>query len=153
MPLPLPEEEKRFKRSLETGRPYVTYALGDDYRTSVRALGRLSSAQFTMMARPGDYSNSWLDMDVPRPHIEGMMHTNAFQADHPEYKKLEESIMREGVRRPVIISQPRDVFALDDEDETTPIGRKRVVLDGHHRAFFAIKHQLHIPTVVLQGRR
>ena len=153
--LPLPEEEKRFSKSLETGKPYTTYALGNEFRTSVKAMGRLSASQFTMMVRPSDYSNSWLDMDEPYEVPPGHVQGPKFQADHPAYKELEEQIMKEGVRRPVIVGSKQDMILPGVPGNENRLVRTPAhpLLDGHHRAFFAVKHGLEIPVSVFKGRR
>jgi hypothetical protein len=150
MALSHPEEQKRFDRSLETGKPYRTTFLGNEYSISAQAMGRFSSPQFTMMVRPGDYSSSWLDMDVPRPRVPGMSESQPFEADHPEYQELEQEIMKNGVLRPVIIGEKRNMMI----PESGPTWPNRTLahplLDGHHRAFFAIKHGLDIPVSLLK---
>lgn len=148
--LPHSEEQKRFNRSLETGKPYRTTFLGNEYPISAQALGKMSSAQFTMLIRPGDYSSSWLDMDVPRPRIPGQPEQQPFDAEHPEYQKLEQQIMKEGVLRPVIVGDKRDMMIPDFGEKWPNRTLARPVLDGHHRAFFAIKHGIDIPVSVLR---
>lgn len=151
--LPLDEETAKFNRSLQTGRAYSTL-LGwkDEPAATVRALGRLSSAQFTMIARPSEYSDSWLNLDEARGQYPGQMN---FHADDPEYQELEQRIIKEGVRRPVVLSERRRTMLPGTPSNPTRIVRGNVheVLDGHHRAFIAVKHQLHIPTVVVQRSR
>ena len=144
-------DQQRFNRSLETGKPYRTTFLGEERPISAQAMGRLSSAQFTMMVRPGDYSSSWLDMDEPRPHIPGQMHRQPFDADHPEYQKLEQDIMKNGVIRPVIIGSTKENIMIPTHGEQWPNRTlAHPLLDGHHRAFFAVKHGLEIPVAVLR---
>lgn len=144
--LPLPEEQRRFNRSLASGRPYRTQYFGDEIPVSVRALGRLSSPQFTMMIRPGEYSNSWLNMDEPVPRTPNTTVPNDFDANHPAYQELEQEIMKNGVLRPVIISPNKKNVLIHDYGEKWPNRTPaHFVLDGHHRAFFAIKHGLDIP--------
>ena len=147
--LPLHEEERKFKRSLETGRSYSTRMWGEERSATVKAIGRLSSPQFTMLMRPSEYSASWLDMNIPVDYTPGQVHYQTFQESHPEYEELEKSIMKEGVRRPVIVGQKQHVLLPDVSPDAKDFSRTpaRPVLDGHHRAFFAIKHGLHIPVV------
>lgn len=155
MPLTPAEDQRRFNRSLETGRAYRTTALGNGYPISARALGRLSSGQFTMMVRPTDYSNSWLDMDVPRPRVGPEHHQPPiFGADDPHYQQLEEEIMKNGVIRPVIIGAKKENMMIPEIGDMGERWPNRTMahplIDGHHRAFFAIKHGLHIPVTVMQ---
>lgn len=149
--LPEQNDESKFNRSLETGRPYTTN-LGwkGEPSVSVRALGRLSSAQFTMMARPSEYSDSWLNLDEARGQRWGVMN---FHGDDPEYQELEQRIMKEGIRRPVIIGEKHNMMVPGTPSNPTRIVRTPAhpVLDGHHRAFYAIKHGLHIPVAYAKG--
>jgi len=152
---PLHEEEQKFKKSLKSGRFYGTEMWGEERNVNVRAMGRLSSPQFTMLMRPSDYSNSWLDMDVPVPHVPGHVRHQPFDADHPEYQELEQRIMKEGVRRPVIVGQKQNMYNPDIHLDPNNITVRPAypVMDGHHRAFFAIKHGLHIPVVQFVSQR
>lgn len=145
------EEQKKFNRSLETGRAYRTYMLWDgyDHAVDVKARGYMSSPQFTMIARPSEYGSSWLDIDEPVERRPGMVQGGEFQADDPYYKDLEQQIMKEGIKRPVILGPKQGMMV-----PPTQSGRSRIVrvpahpvMDGHHRAFYAIKHGLHIPVV------
>ena len=148
--LSLPEEERKFNRSIETGRPSTTLLgfMGEP-RVSVRALGKLSSAQFTMIARPSEYSNSWLHMDEARGQD---WRTPDFFGDNPEYQDLEQRIMKEGVRRPVVLGSRQRMLLPGTSSNPNRIvrGNYHPVMDGHHRAYFAIKHGLPVPTVVVE---
>lgn len=152
---PLHIEEQKFNRSLETGRSYGTEMWGEERRVNVKAVGRFSSPQFTMLMRPSEYSASWLDMNIPVDYAPGQVHYQTFQEGHPEYEELEQSIMKEGVRRPVIVGQKQHVLLPDVYPDAKDFSRTpaRPVLDGHHRAFFAIKHGLHIPVVQFVSQR
>lgn len=146
------EDQRRFNRSLETGRSYRTTMLGNQYPISAQAMGRLSSAQFTMMVRPTDYSSSWLDMGVPRPRAAPHEQQRPiFGADDPHYQALEEEILKNGVIRPVLISNQKENMMIPSHGETWPNRTPaHPLIDGHHRAYFAIKHGLEIPVSVLK---
>ena len=140
------EDRKRFTRSLETGRPYRTTILGDGYPISARAMGIISVPQFTMMARPSEYHNSWLHMDEPQVRQPNMTHYPDFIEEGDEhYAKVEQDIMKNGVIRPVLLGPKRNMLIPETGEKWPNRTPAHPVLDGHHRAFFAIKHQLPIP--------
>jgi hypothetical protein len=132
------EDRKRFTRSLETGRPYRTTILGDGYPISARAMGIISVPQFTMMARPSEYHNSWLHMDEPQVRQPNMTHYPDFIEEGDEhYAKVEQDIMKNGVIRPVLLGPKRNMLipSPTGSGARTPA---HPVLDGHHRAFLRL---------------
>jgi ParB-like chromosome segregation protein Spo0J len=67
-----------------------------------------------------------------------------------QYQELEQEIMKNGVMRPVIIGDKRNMMIPESGPKWPNRTLAHPLLDGHHRAFFAIKHGLEIPVSLLK---
>lgn len=155
------KEMNRFNRALQTGRAQTVNVWQRGERMRVRAMGHLHPDQFIPIVAPSEYVNDWELLT----HEENSPVFN----DYPELRKsqqrfignvdykvddLIESVNRYGVTNPVIISKIRDPHtsfdAKNKDYERDKKGNillkpKHLLIDGHHRAYAAIKSNQLIP--------
>jgi hypothetical protein len=158
-----PKNLEKFDRALSTGRTHVVpiWRRHGGVRIAVRALGHLQPQQFSKMVAPTDYVNDWEylthEENSPVFDINPQLRDvrNAF-VGNVEYSvdDLIDSVRQRGVHTPVIVHKvQKDEPVVDletndwkrDSEGKFVTALKYPLIDGHHRAYAAMKANRSIP--------
>lgn len=156
-----PTEIDRFHRAMETGRAQTVPVWRRGDRMRVRAKGWLHPDQFIETVAPGEYVHDWryLAHEENNPIFEKNPQLREAQkrfVGNVEYDidDLVKSVEEHGVSTPVIISKHQQDTSLVDidkndwkRDEKGGIvsAPRHLLIDGHHRAYAAMKAKQLIP--------
>lgn len=145
------KELQKFERSLATGRSHIVPVWNRGERMAVRAHGWMSPEQFKEQVSPVHYSG-WDVMEHDPETQKGKEFPEVVKhfTGNVDYKidDLINVVREEGIKRPVIISQQKQYQP--DWDYEKGQWRKdspdrHALLDGHHRAYAAMKAGKPIP--------
>lgn len=158
-----PKNVEKFDRALRTGRTHVVqmWRRHGGVRVAVKALGHLQPQQFSEMVAPTDYVHDW-------EYLTHEEHSPVFDINptlrevrdrfvgNVEYNMddLLDSVKHRGVQTPVIVHKvQKDEPVVDletndwkrDSEGNFVSALKYPLLDGHHRAYAAMKANRPIP--------
>lgn len=158
---PNDKDIEKFNRALQTGRAQTVPVWRRGERMRVRAMGHLHPDQFIETVAPGEYVHDWryLTHEENSPIFDKNPQLREAQkrfVGNVEYDvgDLVKSVEQHGVSNPVIISKHQQDTALVDIDKgdwkrdksggivSEP---RHLLIDGHHRAYAAIKSNQLIP--------
>lgn len=152
---------QKFNRALETGRAHVVPVWRRGEKMRVRAMGHIQPAQFTELVAPTDYVHDWnyLTHEENSPIFKrnpALREAQKRFVGNVEYDvgDLVKSVEEHGISTPVIISkQQHDTSLVDtekndwkrDEQGNIVSAPRHLLIDGHHRAYAALRANKPIP--------
>lgn len=154
----------KFNRAMETGRAQLVPVWRRGERMRVRAMGHLHPDQFTHLVAPTEYVHDWdyLAHEENNPIFDKNPQLREAQkrfVGNVEYNvdDLVKSVREHGVSTPVIISKhQKDTAMVDiekndwerDEQGGIIFRPKHALIDGHHRAYAAMRTNQLIPVYI-----